>query len=241
MRGAWIVVALCLLPTAQAQLAIDDPTGDVHAHNADPVPPPQPLGIDLVKGAFFFDSDGVRVAITVDDMESIDNGSPWIGASTEYRATWEQAGFRDGRWGVRIFYSGSWSNMVEGPCLDGADSDGCAGSDRDIHDGVPMEVDAANETVIVLFPASILPDDNVTWSDFALDTSAVQSAYPAFFVDEASDDTGYRIVWPKHDSDDNATAEGADGGQRGRDIPFVPIAAVIGIAVLGSAMARRRP
>lgn len=253
MRGGWCLVALFLVMPAQAQLTIEDPAGDVHANNADDVPPPQPLGIDLVEGVFTFDEDGVSVAITVDDMEDIDNSSPSAGASTEYRAGWEQTGFRDGDWGVRIFYTGSWSNMVEGPCRDGNDQDGCAGGDRDIHDDVPMEVDTANETVHILFPADILPAVNVTWSSFELETSAVQSAYPIFFVDEASDLTAYQMVWPTLEEttpftepDQNAADSEVPAGNATRtnpgneDTPSAPIPAIIGAVFVGAAVSRRR-
>ena len=215
-------------------MLIEDPTDDVRSTAADGVSPVEPLGIDIVGGAFSIDKEGLSVAIRVDDMESIDNGSPWVGATTEYRAAWDQDGFRDGTWRLRVHYNGAWSNTVEGPCLDGSGGECLDGNDRDGHYDIPMEIDTLNETVRVLVPADLLPAMNVTWSEFAVETSAVQKAYGLFFIDQAFDETDSQIAWPATNGSAHKPRESSPTDDAGKATPFVNISILIGILVVGA-------
>lgn len=126
----------------------------------------EPTGIGAARWVtvwFTDDSDGLHATIQVEDLAGLVAESGQVESSATFVATFrlEHAdksgpGGRNGEWHLRGDYqagsSQSWSYWGEGPCLDGDDTDGCAGEDRHIIDPLPGFHDLNNSTVTVTIP-----------------------------------------------------------------------------------------
>ncbi len=177
-------------------MAIQDAEGDVavdYPPSGTPYAGPVADGVDLV-GALLAQVNGTfQVTLVVKDLAALEQTAVGVQADTMLFLQWEEQGRLTGRWVARADYQPGntepWHFWIEGPCLDGDDTDGCAGGDRDIQDGLQGVVDLTGNSVTILVTADRLrgPDANASWSRFVARTDAVWPSYPMYIGDSAQD------------------------------------------------------
>lgn len=209
MRALLIALLLIASSAAAEVTRFDDPAGDAETSGAPPV-----VGdpVDIIE-AFLEVTDGHVVgSVVVADLESVHDTDVGVFPDTMFIVRWTvEDGDRPGEWRVRGDYQPeqvpAWSYWAEGPCLDGNDTDGCAGSDRDIIKDLEGEADLDNDTVSIRLPVSYLGDlPDQVWGGFYASAHAVWPTYPVYTSDWA-----YAPEGEAHTFAPEATAPEGDG------------------------------
>lgn len=170
MRMVVLASLLIAAPFAGAGTADDpeltDPPGDVRIDQPGgeaAEAPPWADASDVLSAWFTDDERGLTAHIHVADLASISTTDVGVIPDTMFFVRWQpsynhstEVLERTGEWELRADYrpmdDPAWHFWMERPCKDGDDTDGCAGEDRDILDGLDGAVDVENSTVSITAP-----------------------------------------------------------------------------------------
>lgn len=209
LLGALVLVLPAVSAGSAASPELVDAEGDVAIEAA-----PAPWQDSDLLAVWFDDGpDGLAVHVRIASVTGVEEAALHAQSdlivATRWRVDHANASgraARDGDWEARADYqatpaAGSWRYGFEGPCMDGKDSDGCAGGDRDIVDDLAGAVDAEANVVTVIVPWELLgfPQAGDGIDTIHATTQFVYPAYPAYAVDWDDDQRGsatYRYANP---------------------------------------------
>lgn len=170
LLGVLLASLLVLAPLGGAGTANDpeltDSAGDVRIDQpgADAAgAPPWADASDVLSAWFTDDEQGLTAHIHVADLASISTTDVGANQDTLFFVRWQpsydhttEVLERKGEWELRAEYRPSndpaWHFWMERPCKDGDDTDGCAGEDRDIIQGLQGSVEMEESTVSITAP-----------------------------------------------------------------------------------------
>lgn len=176
-----------------------DPVGDQQVQQVPAGMTAWGQGHDLVAVWFTDDAQGLHATIQVTDLAAtmaergVQTDAMFIVQFTLDHADKSGPGGRLGQWELRGDFAAAnseqWSYRGEGPCKDGNDADGCAGTDRDIIDSLPGTYDVASSTVTITLPwthlGHVQPGDGI--ASLEATTQYVYPNYPVYTVDWDTD------------------------------------------------------